>query len=162
MKAKFRFAILLVLVPVTLGNVQEPQLLDTQEIVSLVNQDRVLNGLEALTISPVLNLVALAKAEDMMKNNYFAHVSPVGLEPWHWFKAFGYNYEYAGENLAEGFSDPSDLELSWMTSESHRANILSPNYSEVGLAVIRHNGKNLVVQMLGSPSVQLSVNIDNK
>lgn len=110
-----------------------------------------------LTLNPALNLAAQAKARDMVSRDYFAHVSPDGTKPWSWLRSAGYNYTYAGENLAEGYTDAYDLETSWMASPAHRANILSPFYSEVGLAVIPRDNTNIVVQFFGSqPAMPLS------
>ncbi|MBX4187062.1 MAG: CAP domain-containing protein [Candidatus Doudnabacteria bacterium] len=125
-------------------------------MLDLVNQDRVSHGLPALNLNSTLNLAALAKAQDMLSHNYFSHVSPSGETPWHWIKTVGYNYAYAGENLAEGYLDADDLEKSWMASPSHRANILSPHYSEVGLAVVNFHDTNLVVQMFGSKDFRVT------
>lgn len=124
--------------------------LSAQQILNLVNQDRQRQGLEVLTLNPTLNLAAFAKAEDMVSRNYFAHIGPDGSQPWDWFRALGYNYTYAGENLAVGYSDPHELENSWMSSPKHRANILSPLYSDMGLAVITQNNTTVVVQFFGS------------
>jgi uncharacterized protein YkwD len=124
--------------------------LSLDEIMTLVNADRTKQGLPGLTLNSTLNLAALAKAEDMLANHYFAHTSPKGLNPWYWIKALGYNYAYAGENLALGYSSAEDLEASWMNSASHRANILSPNFSDMGLAVIKSQDSTLVVQMFGT------------
>jgi uncharacterized protein YkwD len=156
MNSKLRFGFLLAFVALSVSFNLKPKALSQQEILTLVNQDRAAHGLPTLTLNPTLNLAALAKAEDMLSNNYFAHTSPSGATPWYWFKTMGYNYTFAGENLAEGYSDPADLEKSWMSSPTHRANILSPNYSEVGLAVVTFNNTNLVVQMFGSKDQKLS------
>jgi uncharacterized protein YkwD len=44
------------------------------------------------------------KANDMATLSYFAHTSPSGLTPWHWFAKANYVFSYAGENLAIDFS----------------------------------------------------------
>lgn len=121
-----------------------------EKILQLVNRDRARFGLHALSLNPTLNLAAYAKAEDMVEKNYFNHISPEGTKPWHFFNALGYNYLYAGENLALNYKDPLDLERSWMASPSHRENILSPYYSELGLAVVSNADRVVVVQFFGS------------
>lgn len=149
MTSKVRFGILVAALAFLAG---APSLksLTSQQILDLVNQDRQNHGLSQLSLSATLNLAALAKADDMVSNNYFAHVSPQGTNPWYWFKSLGYNYLYAGENLAEGYSNAKDLESSWMASPTHRANILSPFYSDIGLAVVQKNNVTVVVQLFGS------------
>ena len=57
-----------------------------------------------LKINDKLNQAAYLKAKDMMANQYWAHVSPNGTQPWKWFGDVNYNYAEAGENLAKNFS----------------------------------------------------------
>ncbi|MBI4049434.1 MAG: hypothetical protein HY395_01285 [Candidatus Doudnabacteria bacterium] len=154
-KAKlFSLVILLALFSVSL---ERPSSLNSSKILELVNSDRQQHGLESLELDPLLSVAAQLKAKDMIEKNYFAHISPEGLKPWYWFKVLGYNYTYAGENLAIGFSDASELEQSWMGSPQHRANILSPYYSELGLAVVPSNDSYVVVQFFGSKINRVSL-----
>jgi uncharacterized protein YkwD len=71
----------------------------------------------------------------MLSNGYFEHTSPTGITPWYWFRQAGYNYQYAGENLAMDFFETKDVFTAWMNSPGHRANILNPNFKEIGVAV---------------------------
>jgi len=71
----------------------------------------------------------------MAKNGYFAHTSPDGKTPWYWLEQVGYNYQYAGENLAINFSDSKDVTDAWMASPAHRANIVKGNYTDIGTGV---------------------------
>lgn len=111
--------------------------------------------LKPLTYSYTLEAAAQKKAEDMIAKGYFAHQSPDGRQPWDWIKAEGYKYVYAGENLAINFSDSIDVYQAWMNSPGHRANILNPNYTEIGVATkktyIGGRESIVVVQMFGSP-----------
>lgn len=124
------------------------------KVFTLTNEDRKANGLSELTINKKLSDAAYAKAQDMIKNNYFAHVSPAGKTPWSWMEAEKYNYIYAGENLAINFNTPEATEVAWMNSPSHRENILSKNYKEIGIAEVRGtvNGQPsiVVVAMFGT------------
>lgn len=124
-------------------------------LVDLTNHDRVEEDLHALSVNPVLVAAAQAKANDMAENGYFAHVSPDGIDPWHWFGLVGYEYASAGENLAVNFSDSENVEEAWMNSPAHRANILSAKFTEIGIAtaVGEYKGKKttFVVQMFGTP-----------
>ncbi|MBX4188228.1 MAG: CAP domain-containing protein [Candidatus Doudnabacteria bacterium] len=131
--------------------------LTVEQVLMEANKDRTLFGLPALKLDHTLNLAAFAKAEDMLAKEYFAHVSPEGVKPWQWFKALGYNYSFAGENLAIGFEDSEDLEQSWMNSPKHRANILSENYSDMGVAIVYRNGQKIIVQLFGSRNDHLAV-----
>lgn len=125
-------------------------------IVDLTNTDRQNNELHYLAVNPVLERAAQLKADDMAKKGYFAHNSPEGLTPWHWFKEAGYNFVYAGENLAVRFNDSVDVERAWMNSPGHRANILNTHFTEIGVAVAQgtFEGQTVifVVQEFGAPA----------
>ena len=71
----------------------------------------------------------------MIKNDYFAHTSPAGINPWFWYEKDGYDYKYAGENLAINFLKAEDQHKAWMASPTHRKNILNDKYQEIGVAV---------------------------
>ncbi len=105
------------------------------ELFDQTNQQRVANGLPALHLDARLNQSATLKAQNMFAEDYWAHVSPSGIQPWHWFTEAGYNYQYAGENLAKDFDTTAGAIQGWMNSPGHRANILNPNYTDVGFAV---------------------------
>jgi|GEM_PF-1283079 len=104
-------------------------------LVMLINQARQNNNLPPVSLNSTLSQTADFKVNDMLTNNYFEHTSPAGVTPWSWFKKAGYNYAYAGENLAINFSQTDDVFSAWMNSPAHRDNILNPNFNEIGLAV---------------------------
>ena len=158
MSTKIKFGLLLVLLALTTGGIEIKHKISSEQILNLVNRDRTARGLSPLTLNPTLSLAALAKAEDMLSKNYFSHIAPDGTKPWFWMKTLGYNYVYAGENLAAGYTDPHELESSWMASPSHRANILSPLYSDTGVAVLQYNDSVLIVQFFGNKAGQFSLN----
>jgi hypothetical protein len=127
---------------------------------NLVNQTRQSMGLQPLIENQKLSEAAKLKAQNMVENNYFSHTSPNGTTPWHWFSKVGYNYKYAGENLAIGFYDSSEVFDAWINSPSHRTNLLNPNYKEEGIAVLHGFGPNnatVVVQLLGSAKPTSSI-----
>ncbi|MBM2821065.1 MAG: hypothetical protein HW405_825, partial [Candidatus Berkelbacteria bacterium] len=105
-------------------------------LVSMTNSTRTKNGLGALTTNSQLTSAAYAKAQDMLTNQYFAHTSPQGKTPWDFIRGAGYNYDYAGENLAIGYTDSSELFSAWMASATHRENILNSSFREIGIAVV--------------------------
>jgi hypothetical protein len=94
----------------------------------------------------------------MVQKSYFAHNSPEGLTPWHWFKEAGYDFTYAGENLAVNFGDSIDVNRAWMNSPLHRANILNGHFTEIGIATAEgiYEGRPtiFVVQLFGKPAVK--------
>lgn len=103
------------------------------EVVNLVNQERSKAGLKPLTVHAKLTTVALDKAKDMSNNNYFSHTSPTHGSPFDMMKAYGISYGYAGENIAKGQRTPQEVMNSWMNSQGHRENILSPNFTMIGV-----------------------------
>ncbi len=126
----------------------------TEQVLAQTNQRRADQGLKPLTLDPTLSDAARRKASDMFTFDYWAHTNPhTGREPWYFFDAVGYRYQFAGENLARDFSATSPMVQAWMDSQSHRDNILSPRYVDTGIAVV--NGQlsgietTLVVQLFG-------------
>lgn len=131
--------------------------ISNQELLILTNQQRQNNNLGALTDNSELDQAAANKASDMFSKDYWAHNAPDGTTPWVFIKSAGYNYIYAGENLARGFNSAPDVIVAWMNSPEHRQNVLSPNYQNVGFAVAtgKLSGEDtvLVVEMLGSTTL---------
>lgn len=109
----------------------------SKNIIGLVNESRIKEGLKALVENDKLSAAAKDKANDMVKKDYFAHTSPSGVTPWHWLKKNEYNYKYAGENLAINFESTEKQHEAWMKSKSHRDNILNASYREIGVAVFK-------------------------
>jgi len=124
------------------------------ELVMLTNVRRQERGLDELTTDPRLVGAAQLKAEHMAQNGYFAHTSPDGIKPWHWFDEAGYDYQYAGENLAVNFREPEQIDQAWMDSPTHRDNIISEKFEDIGIATARgeYNGgeATYVVQLFGT------------
>jgi len=110
--------------------------ISTQDLLSLTNQQREKQGLPALSYNQELATAAKLKADDIFHDNYWAHISPAtGRTPWVFIQKSGYQYIFAGENLARGFNNAQDAVNAWMASPTHKANILSPNYQDIGFAV---------------------------
>lgn len=126
-------------------------------LVDITNENRIAYGKGTLVMNPVLMGAAQAKANDMAEKSYFAHISPEGVTPWHWFDKVGYKFSYAGENLAVNFSDSIDVGEAWMNSPGHRANILNDHFTEIGIATSRgiYEGRPtiFVVQLFGRPAL---------
>ncbi len=117
------------------------------------NANRLDDDLPSLKTNSLLTKAAQAKAEDMAANGYFSHTSPSGITPWYWFEKAGYNYSYAGENLAIDFSDSSDVVNAWMNSSGHRQNILNGKFSDIGIGIAKGTYEAretiFIVQMFG-------------
>lgn len=127
--------------------------ISVSDLLKYTNNKRATAGKDKLVINPKLSQAAQRKAEHMFKNDYWAHVAPDGTDPWSFIIGADYDYLYAGENLAKNFSTSKDVVDAWYKSSSHRENLLSEKYTEVGFASV--NGvldgyeTTLVVQMFG-------------
>ncbi len=108
---------------------------EEQQMLNLVNQERKSQGLQPLKANLELTKVARVKAKDMITNNYFSHQSPVYGSPFDMMKQFGISYRTAGENLA-GNQTVQKAHTALMNSEGHRANILKPAFTEVGIGIV--------------------------
>lgn len=124
-------------------------------VTSLTNEDRQAQGLQAVMPDALLTKAAQMKAEDMAEKGYFSHVAPDGKTPWYWLDQVKYPYSYAGENLAIDFVDSKDVEDAWMASPTHRANIVKPQYTRIGVGVAKGmyegNETTFVVQFFATP-----------
>jgi uncharacterized protein YkwD len=124
-------------------------------IVQLTNIEREQAGLNELVVNDVLARAAQQKADDMLAEDYFAHISPAGVTPWFWMSKEGYEYRVAGENLAIDFIQAEDVVGAWMASPTHKDNIVHTDYVEIGVAAATgefQGGTSIVVvQMFGLP-----------
>jgi len=129
--------------------------LTPKNIVQLTNQTRRDLQISELRWNILLAQAAQAKAEDMLQSQYFAHTSPTGRTPWSWIKDAGYHYGVAAENLAVHYITAEQVQNGWLLSESHRANIIDPRFTEIGVAVVEGQFEGtssmLVVQLFGNP-----------
>lgn len=122
------------------------------EVVRLVNIERSRNGLQALKENWELSRIARYKSADMANKNYFSHTSPTYGSPFRMMESFGIRYSSAGENIAMGQRTPQEVMNAWMNSPGHRANILSPSYTQIGVGLAKNqNGKAYWTQMFIKP-----------
>jgi len=117
---------------------------------TMVNGARRLYGLRALTVDPALAIAAQAHADDMDSRGYIGHVSPEGTSPQDRAKRAGApEVMQVGENIALS-SDIEGLHEGLMLSGAHRANILDPSWSRVGLGITKRSDGSLIgVQVFG-------------
>ncbi len=116
--------------------VTEPERNDqaiVNQIIALVNEERANNGLQPLSNNADLSEVAYLKAVDMANNNYFDHTSPTYGSPFDMMKTFEITSLRAAENIAKGQRTAESVMNDWMNSPGHRANILNPNFNEIGI-----------------------------
>lgn len=121
---------------ITIPSVDAGVLNYESEVIRLVNEIRVKNGLNKLTEDWELSRVARYKSQDMKDNNYFSHTSPVYGSPFQMMKNFGISYRSAAENIAKGQRTPQAVVNSWMNSSGHRANILNASYTHIGVGYV--------------------------
>jgi hypothetical protein len=129
-------------------------------LVDLTNESRLAFNESPLVRSQLLDQAATLKAEDMATERYFAHNSPKGITPWHWFQEVGYTFLFAGENLAINFLDANNVRDAWLASPTHRANLLDVRFKEIGMATVSGVYKDgptiYVVQLFGTPAVAMA------
>ena len=106
------------------------------EVVRLVNDVRKANGLKPLLQDWQLSRVARYKSQDMRDLGYFSHTSPTYGSPFNMMKSFGISYKTAVENIAKEYSTPKAVVDAWMNSSGHRANILNPSYTHIGVGFV--------------------------
>lgn len=102
-----------------------------EQVVELVNAERAKVNLPALTMTTKLNEAALVRAKETVQS--FSHTRPNGSSFSTVLKENGISFQGAGENIAWGQRTPEQVVLAWMNSEGHRANILNPKYTSIGV-----------------------------
>jgi hypothetical protein len=103
------------------------------EVIELVNIERTSRGLRPLSYNWELAMAARLHSQDMADQNYVNHTSLDGREFFERIEDAGYDYATCGENIAAGFSTPAAVVQAWMSSDGHRANILKPDYCDIGV-----------------------------
>jgi uncharacterized YkwD family protein len=103
------------------------------KVIELTNAERRKNGLPDYQADTQLSNVAKVKSDDMQQNNYFSHTSPTHGSPFDMIRDHGVAYKSAGENIAQGQRTPEQVVQSWMNSEGHRKNILSADFTHIGV-----------------------------
>ncbi len=133
---------------IAIPNIDSSVLSYEKEVVRLVNEKRMQNGLTALSEDWELSRVARIKSQDMKDNRYFSHTSPVYGTPFQMMKNFGLSYRSAGENIAKGQRTPEEVVNAWMNSSGHRANILNASYTHIGVGYVE-DGKYWTQMFIG-------------
>ena len=109
--------------------------IEEKEIFDLINKERIKYGLNELKLCKELQDVAKLKAEDLVNNKYFSHISPTYGTPFEMLKKYNITYKYAGENLA-GNETGAKAVVAWMNSPAHKDNILDSDYEYTGICVV--------------------------
>ncbi|MEW7278810.1 CAP domain-containing protein [Aquimarina sp. 2201CG1-2-11] len=115
------------------------------DLLALVNIARANNGKQPLKMNAKLVAAALFHANDMNDNNFFSHTGSNGSSVGERITDQGYSWNSYGENIANGYSSVNQVHNGWMNSSGHKKNILSANFTEIGMARV----KNYWVQVFG-------------
>lgn len=102
-------------------------------VLRLTNAERTAAGLSPLSPDPLLTVAAQGHSADMIARAFYSHTSPDGGEPWHRASAAGSGHRAIGENIACGQRTPAEVVDGWMNSPGHRANILKPSFTHLGV-----------------------------
>ena len=104
-----------------------------EQVVELTNIERAKAGLQPLQLNNKLLAAAQDHSNDMAQDDFFSHTGADGSSVGDRVKSSGYQYSTTGENIAAGQTTPAQVVEGWMKSPGHRANILNPNYTEIGV-----------------------------
>ncbi|MER1984420.1 MAG: S-layer homology domain-containing protein [Solibacillus sp.] len=120
-------------------------------VLKQVNDIRRAQNLQPFITDVQLSQLAIIKAKDMIKRGYFEHESPHYGHPWDMAALFDYEYTSYGENIARNFKTAKETVDAWMASPKHRANILKPSFTHLGVGVQKTKSGNFyVVQQFSS------------
>jgi hypothetical protein len=107
------------------------------EQLDALNADRAASGLAPVCCHGGLAEVARAHSADMGAREFFDHTNPDGQSPWdRMTEAEVQGWEFAGENIAYGYDSAQGVQEAWMDSPGHRANILEPGFTHVGVGAV--------------------------
>lgn len=104
-----------------------------KQVAELTNAARLEKGAKALKLDNNLTEAAQLKSNDMAENGYFSHQSPTYGSPFELMDQVGIKYTKAAENIAAGQRTPEQVVNSWLNSEGHRANMLDPEMTHIGI-----------------------------
>ena len=105
-----------------------------QQVIDLVNKERVAHGLNKLEASDKLNEVAQLRANEIMTE--YSHTRPDGRSCFTALDDANVYYTTSGENIAYGYTTPEIVVQAWMDSPGHRANILNPDVTMIGVGFV--------------------------
>ena len=108
--------------------------LASQVLLRGINGERATQGVAALTPDACLSELAQRRADDMVRRDYFSHITPNGETPFDLMRAQGCTFHRAAENIAMTQDPQQALEGLWNSPE-HRRNTLDPNFTRVGIGI---------------------------
>ena len=119
-------------------------------VIALTNEERGKARVPPLTVDPRLTDAAERHADRMAKRDRLSHTLD-GRTVAERVRAAGYEYRTVGENIAWNQRTPAEVVGGWMTSRGHRQNLLSNDFTHIGVAVATNaKGEPYWVQVFGS------------
>lgn len=125
--------------------VPEQNLSYVDQVVKLVNNHRAKEGLSPLKLDTKVSAAAQVRAKEIVTS--FSHTRPDGSSFATALKEQNISYRRSGENIAWGQKSPEEVVNAWMNSSGHRANIMNPNFTSIGVGYYRQNGVNYWCQL---------------
>ncbi len=123
-------------------------------LVSIINNFRFKNGKKQLIINSTLSNIAKYRSQDMLKRNYFSHTTPEGKNIFIILNENGYNWQAAGENIFRcnpiSNGDANAIFNVWMSSTTHKNNMLSENFTQVGVSIIDFNSTRIATMVFSN------------
>ncbi|MFV0503978.1 MAG: CAP domain-containing protein [Lachnospirales bacterium] len=110
----------------------------TEKVLELVNLERKKAGLSEIRLNPEVTKEAQLKVEDMINLGYFSHESPTYGTVSEQLKNANIVFSMMGENIALGQTTPEEVMDAWMNSDGHKANILEPNFTDIGIGFLEN------------------------
>jgi len=160
--AKDKQVWLILAVPFSPPLVADAELIETR-VLALINKARrqarlcgkaAMPAAQPLRLNASLRATAAAHAEDMARYSYFSHTGRDGLHVPERANRAGYAWQTVGENIASGQMNADLAVQGWLKSPSHCANLMTPGYTEMGLAFAvapQSEGGVYWVQVFGQP-----------
>ncbi len=130
-----------------------------RDVITYINNERMKVGSPPLRTNKLLTMAAQKRAEVMLKYQNFSHQDPyehIQLDTV--LPMVNYPFRYATENIGMGDSSAYGFARGFMSSTSHRANLLNPELEETGVAIVTGAYKqyyvNMAVQLFAIPATK--------
>lgn len=130
-----------------------------KKVLELTNAERAKKNLQPLKLNKQLCESAAWHAKDMSDHRYFEHTDWDGRNIGERLRAFNYDWCWAGQNIAGGYKTPEAVVEGWMNSVGHRANIIRPQFEEIGISYFESPTgvyKTYWVQDFGTPRTSMN------
>jgi uncharacterized protein YkwD len=108
---------------------------ELQRVLDLTNAERTSRGLAPLTHNPLLGQAAQSHSQDQANMRTLTHTGSDGSNPGERITRTGYSWRTWAENAAAGYRSADEVMEGWMNSSGHRANLLNPKVTEIGLGL---------------------------